>query len=80
MESVPLEGDRYLKGEARVENASRLPERNSCHRQMFSSCCVEGGSDDGGGGGGGGKGDGIMHATHFFGGVSVVASMIPKMP
>ena len=37
-ESVPIEGDRCLTGEAGVENASRLPERNSCHRQMFSSC------------------------------------------
>ena len=40
MGSVPIEGDRYLTGpgEAGVENVSRLPGRNSCHRQVFSSC------------------------------------------
>ena len=40
MESVPIEGDRCLTGpgEAGVENASRLPGRNSCHRQMSSPC------------------------------------------
>ena len=32
VESVPIEGDRYLIGETRVKSASRLPERNSCHR------------------------------------------------
>ena len=38
MESVPIEGDRCLTGEAGVENASRLPGRNSCRRQMSPSC------------------------------------------
>ena len=33
---------------------------------------MEGGGDDGGDGGG--KGDAVMHTTHFFGGVSVVAT------
>ena len=40
MGSVPTEGDHCLSlaGEAGAEDASGLPGRNSCHRQLFSSC------------------------------------------
>ena len=75
MGSVPTEGDHCLSlaGEAGAEDASGLPGRNSCHRQLFSPCggawrvvatmvvvvrALATMAVEGGGG--------VLHATHFF--------------